>query len=124
VLRVGRAALSVEQGSGRMPFVLPESPNFERLVPGPRPPVGLHGPKARRAAGRSNPRLPVILSPWAADLHAALDQMPRRVRAELLRALRLQPEAFDEETDAGSLIHAPRGGRRRCGSFGMSPWRD
>jgi hypothetical protein len=36
-------------------------------------------------------------SPWESSLRSALDQMPRRVRAELLRVLRLQPEALDEE---------------------------
>ena len=40
---------------------------------------------------------PHMLTPWEADLRATLDTMPRRVRAELLRALRLQPEALDEE---------------------------
>jgi hypothetical protein len=38
-----------------------------------------------------------VLTPWEADLRATLDLMPRRVRAELLRALRLQPGALDEE---------------------------
>lgn len=38
-----------------------------------------------------------MLSPWESELSAALDDMPRRVRAELLRALRLQPGALDEE---------------------------
>lgn len=39
-----------------------------------------------------------MLSPWESGLRSALNQMPRRVRAELLRALRLQPEALDEIT--------------------------
>ena len=38
-----------------------------------------------------------MLTPWEADLRATLDLMPKRVRAELLRALRLQPRALDEE---------------------------
>lgn len=46
-------------------------------------------------------RLPTMLGPWGAHLRATLDQMPRRVRAELLRALRLQPEALDEEIARG-----------------------
>lgn len=36
-------------------------------------------------------------SPWEDDLRVALGQIPRPVRAELLRPLRLQPEALDEE---------------------------
>ena len=38
-----------------------------------------------------------MLTPWEADLRTVLDAMPRRVRAELLRAHHLQPEALDEK---------------------------
>ncbi len=38
-----------------------------------------------------------MLAPWEENLRTALDQMPRPLRAELLRTLRLQPEALEEE---------------------------
>lgn len=81
------------------------------------------GPKGPACIGTLDARLLTMLSPWESDLSVALDQMPRRVRAELLRALRLQPDASTTRSLAGSLIHVRRYGRRCYGSFGTNLWR-
>lgn len=60
---------------------------------------------------------------WQADLRAALDQMPRRVRAELLRALRLQSEALDEEIGRRESDPRTQVWAAMRGSFGTNLWR-
>lgn len=62
-----------------------------------------------------------MLGPWGAHLRATLDQMPRRVRAELLRALRLQPEALDEEIARGESDPGTQGWAGMLRSFANEP---
>jgi len=63
-------------------------------------------------------RLRAMLTPWEADLRSTLDAMPRRVKAELLRALQLRPEHMDEEIARWEADPRTRGWARVLRSAG------
>lgn len=64
-----------------------------------------------------------MLTPWEADLKAVLDTMPRRVRAELLRVLRLRPEDLDDEIERWEFDPRTQGWAGMLRDLRTSRWR-